>query len=166
MISVKSEMVSPLISISTTDTLDVAYAKMAKFEIRHLPVVNEDGVLTGMISDRDLQRALKSEVKSENGMRTEFCDFDPQARVSDYMNWPVRTIDKDVSLKTVVNRMIAEKISSFLVTDKSEVIGIVTTEDLLKVLARLIDEPERGIRDMVSDYMFQTPRLHRAVNFG
>jgi CBS-domain-containing membrane protein len=164
MFSAKEEMTSNLVSVQTSDSLDFAYAKMAQLEIRHLPVIDETGFLAGIISDRDLQRGLKCVTRKNSGVETESCYFEPQAQVREFMSWPARTVDKNTHTKIVAGRMIAEKISSFLVTDQNKVVGIVTTEDLLKVLIRVLDEPDKGIRSAISDFMFQTSKLNKDEN--
>jgi predicted transcriptional regulator len=68
--------------------------------------------------------------------------FFPDSSVDEYMNWPVITVDQNYSLKDAAQGMIDEKISAFLVTDKNKTaVGIITSEDLLRVLATLLANP-------------------------
>lgn len=146
------EMSKDLITILSTDSLELAYAKMVKNEIRHLPVLDQTGAIVGIISDRDLQRSLKSTISGAGEFRFESCEFNSSHRVSDYMSWPVKFVDQNESVKIACERMIAEKISAFLVTDKNLVKGIVTTEDMLKLLARLLNGPSKaGIRNSIDE---------------
>ena len=52
-------------------------------------------------------------------------------------------------LKTQI--MIKEKVSSYLVTKEGQVIGIITTEDLLKLLASMLGESHSSWRKNLSD---------------
>lgn len=58
------------------------------------------------------------------------------------MSSPVRTFDMDTPLKKVVNTMIDEKLSAFIVMKSDEVAGIVTTEDMLLLLSQYLNEEE------------------------
>lgn len=137
-------MSKKLLVINEGASLDAAYAIMKKNDIRHLPVVNDSGGVVGILSDRDLQRALKSHVTGVGLTRWESCEFDSSQVVHDYMTWPVRSVELTSPLKNVVDLMIAEKISSLLVSSKSEVVGIVTTVDLLKLLSHLLGNDEKN----------------------
>lgn len=142
--TLKANMSKNLITIDAGAPLKEAYTKMRDHQIRHLPVVDIDGNVCGLISDRDLQRAMKSTMISFGfDMKTEHLEFDTNARVKDYLNWPVTAFDRDTDLIVVVRRMLRDKISSILVTDMDQVVGITTTDDLLKVLANLLEDENR-----------------------
>jgi predicted transcriptional regulator len=70
--------------------------------------------------------------------------FDPETRVKEYMNWPVEAVDQHTKVQLVAERMVQEKISSFLVSHGDRIVGIVTTEDLLKVLIDLLGNSKGG----------------------
>lgn len=55
-IRLDSIMSSPVLTVSETDYMHVAMARMQKHDIRHLGVTNADGTLTGYISGRELNR--------------------------------------------------------------------------------------------------------------
>jgi signal-transduction protein with cAMP-binding, CBS, and nucleotidyltransferase domain len=57
---VKDIMTSPLITIPSDWTLKECAIKMRENKIHHLPVVNEEGVLVGMISDTDFLAAAEA----------------------------------------------------------------------------------------------------------
>lgn len=138
--NIQNIMSKKLITVAEDASLDAAYAVMIKNNIRHLPVTNEDSAVVGVLSDRDLQRALKSHVVGSGLARWESCEFDPQHVVADYMSWPVKTVDYAMPLKEVVEYMIEERVSSLMVSRNGEVVGIVTTIDLLKLLADVLGD--------------------------
>jgi acetoin utilization protein AcuB len=51
-----------LIVVSPKETLEKAFAVMLKYNIRHLPAVDDQGELVGMISDRDIRLAADSPI--------------------------------------------------------------------------------------------------------
>lgn len=151
-------MSNRLITINGSAQLLRAYELMAKHNIRHLPAVNADGDIVGIISERDLLRATESTVIGDGVFRMESCDISPDKLVKDYMSWPVKTVDKDTQLKVVCARMIQEKISAYLITDGNQVMGIVTTDDMLKALYNLLPGPEADLKTKV-EAMFMNPSI-------
>lgn len=155
---VKEGMSTDVITVENSESLLNAYQLMQRRRIRHLPVVNADGVVVGILSDRDINRAMHSQIDKSNAfVKSEEVVFDPKARVEDYMSWPVKAFDKDRSLKEVAKEMIHEKISAVLVTDReNDIAGIITTEDLLRVLIELLEGPEPA-RAWNLDNLLQMP---------
>lgn len=156
--NVAEQMTSNLITVRSEDPLELAYAKMIKHEIRHLPVQDQNQKIVGIISDRDLQRALKSTVSGSGSFKVESCEFSPTHRVVDYMSWPVKYIATETSLRTAAQRMVNEKISALLVTDNDLVVGIITSDDLLKVLSDLLATPKSSPTLTVAEFI-SNPRL-------
>lgn len=79
---------------------------MERKNIRHLPVVDDEGFVTGILSDRDVARASSPDRPGFMGGRL----------VSDFMSWPAITVDQSLPLADVAEGMVDEKVSSFLVT--------------------------------------------------
>ncbi len=50
-------MSSPVITVRASDSIDQAIALVEKHHIRHLPVVDENGRLAGLLTQTDLLRA-------------------------------------------------------------------------------------------------------------
>lgn len=125
-------MSKKILSIHLDSKLEDAYWMMMENRIRHLPVRGNDGGILGMLSDRDLQRAMRSECDAQP-------EFDPALRVEDVMSWPIRGVRASLSAKEAAERMLSEKISALLVMDdEMEPVGIITTDDLLKLLVKLL----------------------------
>lgn len=130
--TVKKNMSQPLISVKWNAKLSAATKLMQEADIRHLPVVDSVGTIVGILSDRNIQRAMNP--RSGN--------FTPDATADKYMSWPVLTVNEKLSVRDAAQAMIEEKISALLVTnDLQAVIGIITTEDMLQVLCALLDKP-------------------------
>lgn len=134
-------MSTNLVTIDMDDSMERAFMLMEDRRIRHLPVVDEEGLVVGILSDRDVNR-------SRNPRRTG--GFLGDLRVSEFMTTPAITVDENTSLADVAEGMIDEKVSSFLVTrDGAEVVGIITSEDLMRILRDLLrgkEEKPSGLR--------------------
>jgi len=140
-----------LITISEDSSLYEAQVLMKKNNIRHLPVTNEANQLVGLLSDRDLQRAMRSRMVNTEIGEWERTEFDPFHIVADYMAWPIQTVPSTTSVKAVADLMLKEKISSYLVSDDSTVVGIVTTDDLLRFLVKTLGEQHTTWQQSVAD---------------
>jgi CBS domain-containing protein len=69
---VGSVMTSTVISVAPTDSVDYAMDLMTKNRIRHLPVVEGDGKLAGVLSIGDIIKANLNETKFQNEMLKNF----------------------------------------------------------------------------------------------
>lgn len=140
---VKDNMSAHLVTIGWNESMESAYRRMQSQRIRHLPVTNEGGEVVGLLSDRDVQRSMISEIERPVGwaISAETIEFDEDSRVRDYMSWPAVTVDQNTDLRLVAQKMVTEKISSLLVCSGIKTVGIVTAEDLLKVLVELLSDP-------------------------
>lgn len=149
-------MTSNPLAVRDDSPLSAAYHRMKREVVRHLPVVDWNGHVVGIISDRDFQRAIWpvttfSEIGLPDGPL-----FKSYAVVSDYMSWPVKSLDENDDLLKAVRIMIDQKISAVIITRNQEMVGIVTYEDLLMVLAALIKEPP-GLKDQALSIAYNSP---------
>lgn len=120
-----------LVVVHWTDTVDTANKAMRDRSIRHLPVVNDAGTIVGILSDRDVQRAMRPTSPPE---------VDPDALVIDFMSRPVVAIDRKATIKEAARRMIEKKISALIVTSGEFAIGVITTDDLLEAIMNEHDD--------------------------
>lgn len=144
-VNLKDHMTRKLITIEKSASIHEAHRLMNNFWIRHLPVMDQDEeFIIGMLSERDLLKA-----KSQDD------------EVQSVMSTPIRTFEIDTPLKDVVEAMIAEKISAFLITKGDEVVGIITSEDLLVVLDQLLKNEDSTSWSI--SQIFTSPGLHRTA---
>lgn len=91
---------------------------LQSLEIRHLPVVNDDREIVGMLSDRDL-RAVGSD-----GM---------ESRVCDVMSSNVFAVEEEDDVKDAVELMLENKIGAVPVVDgDGALVGIISYVDALR----------------------------------
>ncbi len=126
--TLKQNMTKSLISVRWDYPMKDAARLMQEKNIRHLPVIDKDGNLTGILSDRDVKRAMDPRIEG----------FRAGTLVGDFMNWPVVSVEQSTPLAKAVKMMMEEKISALLITRGGAVNGIITTEDMLRVLYDLL----------------------------
>jgi CBS domain-containing protein len=120
------------------ESLQSAFDKMQRASIRHLPVLDDRGTLIGIISNRDLQRAMEIVESAEDVFPKAV--FDEDKFVGDFMSSPVETVALDTPIGDVARRMIAKKISALVVISNQRMVGIITHQDLLHVLIELLED--------------------------
>lgn len=120
----KAHYKTDLICISGASTMRDAREMMRENRIRHLPVINKQSEIIGILSKHDMSDL------------PEVQDYPVEMLARN----PVTTVSNETPLRTVALKMIEEKISSVLVTDSHQnVLGIITTDDLLYELARRLE---------------------------
>jgi CBS domain-containing protein len=109
--------------------LSAALGAMRERRIRHLPVVEIDGRLVGILTDRDLRRACFARL-------TTMRESDRDLTVEECMSWAVVTTHPEASLGQAATVMCERRIGALPVVLDGRLVGIVTEHDLLRVLAR------------------------------
>ncbi len=135
-IQVSSNMTRSFVSVPWNQPIREAWNVMEEGMIRHLPVLGQDGALVGILEERDVMRAMGGSSGA----------FRESEVVADYMTWPVTTVDEKTLLLEAVDKMLEEKLSAMLVTREEEVVGIITTSDMLSVLRELLLHEGKGGR--------------------
>lgn len=123
--SIKDYMTETPNSIEPGQSIAQAKEKMRSLQCRHLPVLS-GGELVGIISERDIMAVVNFTKE----------DLD-QIPVGDVMLSEIFTVEKDASVKEVVNLMIKNKIGSVLITDHGRLEGIFTERDALTVIDKI-----------------------------
>jgi CBS domain-containing protein len=139
------------------EPLEKAYLRMRQHKIRHLPVRSDQGQIIGIISDRDFQRAMKVDRMKYEAYDMDSLTFDSRDLVRDYMSWPAKFIQEDAALSLAAETMIRDKVSSLLIARGNEVTGIITHEDLLQVLLKVLNQPEAKRLDGVKAWLYNSP---------
>ena len=143
---VKEIMVKDVTSISPETGADEALALLEKMQISGLPVIDENGKLAGMFTEKDiLSYILPSYIEKvgrfiyeENPKSTKkkFMELS-KIKVRQLMRKDVVTTTEDTALCEVARIMLTQKARRIPVIDKSgKVVGIVARCDILKVFAK------------------------------
>lgn len=139
-VQAKDLMTRNLITIGLEEPIWKAYSLMRSKKIRHLPVLDQGGKIMGILSDRDVKRAMipTMQPSSPASMETGPVEFPSGARAKEFMSWPVQTIDEELNPEEIAAACLKEKVSAFIIVDRQgRPCGIVTTDDLLRFLIEL-----------------------------
>lgn len=140
-------------TIHVDDDLTTARDLMVWMGIRHLPVLNS-GKLVGILSDSDVA-AFQARV----GPGPRNLSGHPAEQA---MHAPVETAAPEDSVDEAAARMAKRKISCLPVIEGGDLIGIITSTDILANQVRMTpaEEPQRG--PIVADAMTPDPQVVRA----
>ncbi len=118
-----------------THTLHDARALMKDLDERSVPVCESSGHLIGVVGIRDLAdyfaRERESETRGEVVGEKEALEIE----VGSLMRTPPITVQPDARLSEAVDLMIEKDVSSILVVENREPVGIVTQVDIIELIA-------------------------------
>ena len=160
---VTDTMRTDLIAISPETTIADAIALMQKGNFRHLPVVDADGTLVGIVTDRDMRDAKPSTLLNEADYQRTF-DEVMQHSVGEIMTKNPLTVAPYFTLQDALLVMRKKKVGALPVVDEQgKVKGIMSTRDLLRAFVNImgIEEPGTLLCILVSE---QTGQLKKIVD--
>lgn len=125
-------MTRRVITLSPNHSLAQTISLMAKHSFRHFLVVDASGGLVGVISDRDILRAL--------ARRTDWHG----TSVSQFMSHDVFKVKPDTELSLATGKMLSKRINCLpVVDDNNNICGIITSTDLLKTYRSIQESFEK-----------------------
>ena len=127
-----------VIKISPETGIREAYFKMREHRFRHLPVVDKENKLIGIVSDRELRRP---DWVDESLDLAHVYILDDEMSVSDVMIRNVIVVHTYDSLRKVVKLILEHKIGAAPVLDKTgDLVGMISADDLLRALDDVLRE--------------------------
>jgi acetoin utilization protein AcuB len=132
-VKIKDWMNSPVHTVKPRDTVAHARELLERYRINQLPVVR-DGVLVGIVTDRDLRNAAPSAAEQAAADLGQIKDvLDPETiAVETVMTERVFALAPEDSLEDAVRIMRRERFGAIPVVDNNRrVVGIVTRSDVL-----------------------------------
>ncbi len=132
-ILVEEVMSTDVFTLGRNDNLSVADDLMKQQRIRHIPVVDSDGDLCGILTQRDLFRGIL--LKSLGyGTRAEQRILDSLS-IKDAMHEEVLTISPDSALSDAATLMLSKKVGCLPVVDGERLVGMISEADFVKQFA-------------------------------
>lgn len=131
-----------------TITVDVllpeARRLLDEHHFRHLPVVDKDNKLIGMVTDRDLRSAYPSTILDDDTREQHFLIFNKTA-VSAIMSSNCSCVGSDATLDDALMVFDRDKVGAFpIVAEDDTVVGIFSMRDLTAAYKKLFGAAEKG----------------------
>ena len=139
MLLVKDSMSREVATLAPDATAAEALALCRERRIRHLPVV-EAGRLVGLVSDRDLRSATPALGDPDRAAALR------DMQVGDHMSREVFTALPEDPIEQAAKRMREEGVGCLPVTEGEELVGILTTSDVVEAMMHLVGAYEPGSR--------------------
>ncbi|OGW78275.1 MAG: hypothetical protein A2Z83_08315 [Omnitrophica bacterium GWA2_52_8] len=136
-VALKQIMTSPVETIRSDDSFSRVAEKFERKGIRHLPVVDHQDCLIGLVTQRDLYRVYSPRMTDDGYF------YDPE-QLNKFILARVMAHDPffmgpDERLSEAIKIMAARKYGCIPIVDADRhVIGIITEIDVLKYLGRLL----------------------------
>jgi CBS domain-containing protein len=125
-----------VVTLGVSDTLDLAEDIMRMGRIRHLPVVEADNRLVGILSQRDLFKASLSSVLGFAQEKEH--EWLGKVPVREVMTQEVVTTEPEVGVVEAVDKLIAGKFGCLPVVDNGRLVGLLTETDCLRCFRDLL----------------------------
>jgi acetoin utilization protein AcuB len=158
---IDKSMTQKVITIETDTTIFEAKEKMEKNNIRHLPVVEKDNTLVGIITDRDIRSAMPSiMVIDQESAKEKERIF--KLQVKDIMTRNPVTISPTNTLEDALLMIQKMRVGAFPVVDpQGKLKGIISVHDLIRAFINVlgIEEPGTLLCILIEDKIGQIKKI-------
>ncbi len=137
MMNIDSIMTTDLITIAPTENLDTARALMHKNHIHHLPVVDDERRLVGLVTLSNVLAATDSILRDpDKRMHAK------EINIKDVMVTDVATVDERASMRQAALFLEKHHIGCLPVLTDGKLHGIITDTDFVSVAINLLEQLE------------------------
>lgn len=141
---VKDWMSRPVVMIDQEESMSHAAGLMKEHKVRMLPVTSK-GKLVGVVSDSDLKRASASDATTLD--MHELLYLLSKVKIKEIMTKNPVTVPTDFTVEETAEILLANKISGVpVVYANGKIAGIITRDDLFKVLIALSGLGKKGVQ--------------------
>ncbi|MBF0117538.1 MAG: CBS domain-containing protein [Desulfobacterales bacterium] len=141
---ISKSMVDKVITIDKEANIFEAKQKMQEYNIRHIPVVDENNKLIGIVTDRDIRSVLPSILLNNINLEEEKKKIS-QFRIKDIMTKNPITLLPTHTIQDALLLIQKTKVGAFPVVDESGILtGIISVRDLLSAFISVLGIGEPG----------------------
>jgi acetoin utilization protein AcuB len=141
---VSRSMTRKVVTVAPEEGIFKAQELMAANKIRHLPVVETDGRLTGILTDRDIRSALPYKFFQESPSAKEKKKLS-QLKIKDIMTENPMTISEAHTLQDALLMIQDARVGALPVVDENGILsGIISVRDLLRAFINVLGIGEPG----------------------
>lgn len=140
-IKARELMSSPVITVRNNSSLRAAETILKEKKITGLPVVNDDGEIVGIISEKHLLSIY--DIRGEEQDLTDLSfrlPYESRTWVEEIMTGEVVSVTEETSLREICRLMVDNHIHRLPVLRGKKVVGLISTLDLATYLLRLLED--------------------------
>jgi acetoin utilization protein AcuB len=141
---VRDWMSKDVVTIDEDESMDQAVRILKEKRIKTLPVMKQNKIV-GILTDRDLKKASASDATSLD--IHELLYLMTKIKVKHIMSKPVITVPDDFTVEETAQVLLENRISGVPVLNpKGEIVGMITQNDLFKVIVSLTGIRKKGLQ--------------------
>ncbi len=162
---VSRSMTRKVITVAPDDGIFQAQELMAANKIRHLPVIETDNRLIGVVTDRDIRSALPYEFFKASPSEEEKKNF-AELKIKDIMTKNPITISPTYTLQDALLMIQDARVGALPVVDENGILsGIISVRDLLRAFINVlgIGEPGSLLCILVEEKVGQLKKIVDAI---
>jgi acetoin utilization protein AcuB len=141
---VKERMTRNPIFIRPDTPITEAQALMKREKIHHLPVLDKEEKLVGIVTEKDLLYASPSMATTLSVF--EMTSLLAKLKVEKVMSREVVTVTEDVPLEEAARVMADRRIGGLPIMRGKAVVGMITESDLFRIFIELFGARQKGVR--------------------
>ena len=126
---VRDLMTETVFTLRPQDDLMALYDLMDTKHIRHVPIVDRDKDLVGLVTHRDLTRSALGTEEAPLSLQREILG---RRKIREIMATEVETVEPDEDLKVAAELLIENKIGCLPVVEGTHLVGILTESDFVR----------------------------------
>ncbi|SEU07518.1 acetoin utilization protein AcuB [Salinibacillus kushneri] len=155
---VEEVMKKEVITLPSHARIETALNLLNKYHIRHIPIVNDEKEILGIVSDRDVRDASPSIFDQNHSKQL-------KNEIQTIMSKPVITVHPLDFVEEVAGIFYENEIACVPVTKNNKLIGIVTEKDVLYTLIQLtgIHEQSSQLEIRVEDKIGTLPKITNLI---
>ncbi|MFT6433901.1 MAG: CBS domain-containing protein [Candidatus Azotimanducaceae bacterium] len=135
MLSIDKIMTTDLFTLRKEDSLANAEQLMREHRVRHIPIIDDEKHLIGLITQRDILAANLSDTS-----------------VADVMRREIYTISESADMRSAALMLQNHKIGSLPVVREGVLVGIITDTDYVGLAINLLEQMEEAEQEDFDDY--------------
>src|SRR5699024_2319697 len=128
---VENIMKTNVVTLQPTATIAEALQLLQQHKVRHIPIIDHEQQVIGIVSDRDV-RDVSPSIFDENPDQSELNN-----EIQTIMSHPVVTIHPLDFVEEIARIFYDEEFSSLTVVSNNKIVGIVTEKDIFYTLIKL-----------------------------
>ena len=131
-------MTTNVVSLKESDNLHQGRMILKEYNIRHLPIVTDEGDFAGLLTQKDILNNAFNVVEKYGVIKLK--QREERITIKDVMTTDCATIESSVDLKEAGQFFIDNKHCCLPVVDGNKLVGIVTSVDFVKLSLHLLNQ--------------------------
>ncbi|PON17013.1 acetoin utilization protein AcuB [Candidatus Entotheonella serta] len=140
MTTVAEIMTTEVVTLTASDSIEAARTLMAARNIRHIPIIDADQGLIGLVTHRDVLAASLSKLEPVDD--TQRAAFEAVTPLKDIMTTEVNVVSEKMNLREAALRLQEHKYGCLPVVSRGKLKGIITDSDFVAVAINLLEQLE------------------------